>query len=84
MGAPPLERVLERERVQKRGEHAGVVRCRPVHSFRGSGHAAVDVPGADDESELDPLLLHLDDLPGDSVDPLAVEPVVLVAHQRLS
>jgi hypothetical protein len=81
--ALPLERVLEGERVEKRREHPRVVRCRPVHSFRSSSHAAVDVPGADDDRELDSLLLYLDDLPGDRVDPLPVEPVLLVAHQRL-
>jgi len=80
----PLERVLERECVQQGGEHARVIRCRPVHSFSGSSHATVDVPGADNDRELDALLLHLDDFPGNRVDPIAVEPVVLVAHQRLS
>ena len=51
----PLERVLERERVQDRREHAGVVRGRAVHPLGRGGHAAVDVAAADDDRELEPL-----------------------------
>ena len=43
--AEPLEGVLERERVEERREHAGVVGGRAVHPLRRRGHAAVDVPG---------------------------------------
>ena len=34
--ADALERVLHREAVEDRGEHARVVRRRPVHALRGS------------------------------------------------
>ena len=63
--AEPLERVLERERVQQRREHPGVVRRRAVHSLGRRCHAAVDVPGADDDRELRSGLVDRDDLLGD-------------------
>ena len=51
----PLERVLERERVQDGREHAGVVGGRPVHPLGRGRHAAVDVAAADDDRELEPF-----------------------------
>ena len=51
--AAPLERVLEREGVQQGREHPRVVRGRAVHALRGGLHAAVDVPRADHDRDLD-------------------------------
>ena len=84
VGPPPLERVLERERVEDGREHAGVVRRRPVHPLCGGGDAAVDVAAADDDRELQPLRLDGHDLTGDRVDRLRVGAVLVVAHQRLA
>ena len=84
VGPPPLERVLERERVEDGGEHAGVVRRRAVHPLRGGGDAAVDVAAADDDRELQPLRLDVDDLTGDLVDRLRVGAVLVIPHQRLA
>ena len=60
--AEPLERVLERQRVQERREHARVVGRRAVHPLGRGRHAAVDVARADDDRELRPGLVHRDDL----------------------
>ena len=57
-----LERVLERERVQQRREHAGVVGRRAVHPVGRRRHAAVEVAAADDDRELGAGLAHRDDL----------------------
>jgi hypothetical protein len=82
--ATALERVLERERVQERREHARVVGGRTVHALRGRLEAAVDVPGAHDDRELEPLLLHVDDLTRECGDAVRVEPVLLLAHEGLA
>ena len=66
--AGPLERVLQRKRVEQRREHARVVAGGAVHAFRGGGHAAVDVPAADDDRDLDAVGVHLHDLRGERVD----------------
>ncbi len=60
--AEPLERVLERERVEDGREHPRVVGGRTVHALGRRGHAAVDVPAADDDRELDAGRLDGDDL----------------------
>ena len=80
----PLEHVLERERVEQRREHPRVVGGRAVHALRRGGHAAVDVPGADDHPDLDAGLLAVDDLPGDLLDHGSSSPNSLSAHQRLA
>ena len=53
VGAVSLERLLDRERVEHGREHPHVVAGRAVHPGRSRLHAAVDVPAADDERELD-------------------------------
>ena len=84
VGPQPLERVLERERVEDGREHAGVVRRRAVHPLGRGGDAAVDVAAADDDRELQPLRLDVDDLTGDLVDRLRVGAVLVIPHQRLA
>ena len=49
----PLERVLQRQRVDDRGEHAHVVGLGAVHAGTGAGHAAPDVAAADDDRDVD-------------------------------
>ncbi len=80
----PLQDVLECERVEERREHPGVVRRRAVHALGRRGHAAVDVPRADDDPDLDAGLLAVDDLLGDRLDARELEAELLVAHQRLA
>ena len=50
--ARTLERVLQRERVDDRREHAHVVALRAIHAFAGALEAAEDVAAADDDAEL--------------------------------
>ena len=45
---------------------------------------AIDVPGPDDDRELETVRLHLDDLTGDRRQPLRVDAVRLLAHQRFA
>ena len=49
-----------------RREHSRVVGGRAVHPLGRRGHAAVDVPAADDDRDLDARRLDLDDLLGDA------------------
>ena len=51
-----LERLLQRERVHDRGEHADVVGLGAVHALGRSGQAAEDVAAADDDGDLDAVL----------------------------
>ncbi len=78
--AEPLERVLERERVQQRCEHPRVVRRRPIHAARRGGHAPVDVPGTDDDGELRAGIVHGDDLLADREHGLLVDPELALAE----
>ena len=80
----PLERVLQRERVQERREHSGVVRRGAVHALGRGGHAAVDVPGADDDRELRSRLVDRHDLLRDRDDRLRVDSVLAPSEERLA
>ena len=79
-----LERVLQRERVQERGEHPRVVGGRPVHALGGCRHPAVDVPGADDDRELGAGLVNCEHLLPDRVDGRGVDPVLAAPEQRFA
>ena len=50
-----LERVLQRQRVHHRRQHAHIIGAGPVEALGGAGQAAEDVAAADDEAELMPL-----------------------------
>src|SRR5437588_8584731 len=80
----PLERILQREPVQERREHAGVVGRRPLHSLRRRRKAAVEVAPADDDRDFDAVGMHIRDLAGELSDDADVDAVLAVAHQRLS
>src|SRR5205823_6785117 len=62
----------------------GVVGGGAVHALGRRLDAAVDVPGTYDDRELDPGLPDLLDLVGDGRDPLRIEPVLALAHQRFA
>jgi hypothetical protein len=84
VGAEPLQRVLQRERVQDGREHPRVVGGRAVHPLRRRRDAAVDVAAADDDRKLQPFRLDVDDLARDPVDRARVGAEVVAAHQRLA
>ena len=50
-----LERVLERQRIQHRRDHAHVVGGGAVHALAAGGESAPDVAAADDDGDLDIL-----------------------------
>ena len=82
--AEPLERVLERQRVEHRGQHAHVVAGGAVHALLGrGGQAAEDVAGALHDRDLDAAVVHALDLRRDRLDALRVGAVFEVAHERL-
>ena len=82
--AEPFQRILERQAVEHRREHARIIGGCPVHALRRGRHPPVEVPAADDDRDLHSALAHLDDLPGDLLDPVQVETELLVAHQSLA
>ena len=57
--ARAVHRVLQRQRVDDRGEHAHVVGLGPVHADGARLHAAEDVPPANDDADLDAKLDHV-------------------------
>jgi hypothetical protein len=77
-----LQRVLDRERVQHRRDHAHVVGRRPVHADRHALEAPEDVPGAHDDRDVDAAVVGLLHLAGDPGDAHGVDAVGLVPHQR--
>jgi hypothetical protein len=81
--AQPLEAVLQRQRVEHGREHARVVGGRAVHALGRRGHAPVEVPGADHDRDLDPVLVDVDDLGRDRLHGLKVDAVLARPHQRL-
>ena len=81
-----LERVLEGQGVDDRGEHAHVVGLGAVHARAGAGHAPPDVAAADDDGDVDvEVAADLDDLlrPG-RADDRAVDAVAGLAGEGLA
>ena len=82
--ADVLERILQRERVDHRGQHPHVVRGRAVHAFGAGRQPAKEVAAADDDGGLDPELLDLADLFRNLRGDRRVDPERLFAHQGLT
>src|SRR5690606_23719052 len=82
--AAALERILQRKRVDDRGEHAHVVGRDAVHARLGQSRAAEDVAAADDETDLDAHRRNLGDLARDALDDRRIDAVLLAAEQRFA
>ena len=76
-----LERVLQRQRVDDRGEHAHVVGGRAVHALGAGREAAEQVAAADDDRRLDAEPLDLADVLRDLGGDCRVDAERLLAHQ---
>ena len=76
-----LERVLQRQRVDHRRQHAHVIGRRAIHAARARGQAAEDVAAADDDAGLDAQLLDFGDVLGDLRRHGGIDAVGLLAHQ---
>ena len=76
-----LERVLQRQRVDDRRQHAHVVGGRPVHPARAGGDAAEDIAAADDDGGLDAHRLDFGDVERDLRGHGGIDAVVGLAHQ---
>ena len=79
-----LERVLDRQGVQHRRDHAHVVGRRAVHADGHPLEAAEDVARAHHDGDIDAALVRLVDLARDGRDAHRVDAVGLVAHERLA
>ena len=77
-------RVLHRERVHHRGEHAHVVAGDAVHAGARQAGAAEDVAAADHDRDLHAQAHDFADLERDALEHLRVDAVVLLAQQRLA
>src|SRR4029079_7307176 len=85
IGALPLQRVLQRERVEERREHPGVVGGRAVHpALWRRREAAVEVPAAHDDGDVDTVAADARYLLRDRLRDVGVDPVLALAHQRLA
>ncbi len=76
-----LKRVLHRQRIHNRCQHTHVIGLRAVHALRRARHPAEDVAAADDEADLQPLLLGRFDLLGHLQHEPGIDPELLIAHQ---
>ena len=76
-----LERVLQRERVDHRRQHAHVVGGGAIHAARAGRDAAEDVAAADDDRDLDTHRLDFGDVFRDLRRHGRVDAVGLLAHQ---
>ena len=76
-----LERVLQRQRVDDRRQHAHVVGGRAVHALGAGGQAAEEVAAADDDRRLDAELLDLGDVLGDLRGDGGIDAELLLAHE---
>ena len=79
-----LERVLQRQRVDDRGEHAHVVGGRAVHALGAGRQAAEQVAAADHDGGLDAELLDLGDVLGDLRGDGGVDAELLLAHESFA
>src|SRR5690606_31024785 len=84
LGAELFQRVLHRQRVDHRGQHAHLVAGDAVHAAGRQARAAGDVAAADHDAHLGAGLLRLDDLARQAADHLGVGAVVLVPHRGLA
>src|SRR6266566_5475573 len=82
--ALPLQHVLQRERVEQRREHPGVIGGRPLHAFRRGRHAAVEVAATHDDRNPHAAGVHRRDFLGEPADDRNVDAVLARPHQRLT
>src|SRR6185312_8151306 len=82
--AEALQRVLHRDRIHDRGQHAHVVGGHTIHPGARETRAAEDVAAADHYRHLHAETDDLLQLPGDTLEHRRVDPVVGGAHEGLS
>src|SRR5487761_737712 len=80
----PLERILQRQRVDHRRQHAHVVAGGAIDAKLAGSHATKDVAAADDERDLDAHLVDALHLAGDGLDDREVNAVVPRAAECLA
>ena len=83
VGAVPLERLLDGERVEDGRQHPHVVAGRAVESAPAGGHAPEDVAAADHDPDVHTELVDGADLGRDRADDIEVDPILALAEQRL-
>ena len=81
LGTLTAQRILKRQRIDDRGQHAHRVTARPVNALRCAGHPPEDISAADDDARLHAQPGNFGDLRGDAVDGAAVDGRSRLAHQ---
>ena len=78
-----FERVLQRQRVDDRRQHAHLVGGNAVHFLSLLGHAPKEIPAADDNGDLDPHGLYIREFGSDFVNPKRIHSEALACRQSL-
>ena len=68
-----LQRILQSQRIDHRGQHAHVISGDAVHLLGLLGDAAKKIAAADHDGDLDTETVDFGELGGDLVDPLVVD-----------
>ena len=79
-----LQRVLQRQRIDHRGQHAHVIGGDAVHLLGLLGHAAEEVSAAHHDGDLDAQAVHIGELGRDLVHALIVDTKALAGGQSLA
>lgn len=79
-----LERILQRQRVDDRGQHTHVIGGNAVHVTRLVGHAAEKIAAADYDRDLHAQFVNVRQLGGDLVDASGIDTKALMGSQSFS
>jgi len=82
--AGSLERVLQRQGVDERGQHAHEVAGCAIEASLGRGQAAEDVASADHHRDLHAHLMDALDLRGDVLHHLEIDAVIAASAERFA
>ena len=79
-----FERILQRQGIDDRGDHAHVIGGRSVHAARARRQAAENVAAADHDGSLHAQTLQLRDVFGNPRRDNGIHAICLVAHERFA
>ena len=79
-----LQRILQSQSVDDRGQHAHVIGGNTVHGLGLFGYAAEEIAAADHDRDLDAQTMNFSQLRGNFVHTLVLDTKPLVAGQRFT